>query len=158
MIVAVLFQCVRHEFIGKPVELLKMSVASIAYALQNNLDFVALSNLDAAVYQVTIQLKVVTTAVFMMVILDRKFSCRRWLAIILLFCGVAIVQVTIIWRVGLKVTEVLCVRFIALAYSLGNDFRQAYCTTVFSDSSFQVALLVIRVLIDSSDKLIKKLL
>jgi hypothetical protein len=31
---------------------MKMSVPSIAYALQNNLDFIALSNLDAGVYQV----------------------------------------------------------------------------------------------------------
>lgn len=70
-----------------------MSVPSIAYALQNNLDFVALSNLDASIYQVTAQLKVVTTALFMMIILGRRFSGRRWLAIFLLFCGVAAVQV-----------------------------------------------------------------
>ncbi|KAH7699187.1 UGTP-1 protein, partial [Aphelenchoides avenae] len=40
-----------REFFGKPVELAKMSVPSIAYALQNNLDFVALSYLSAGVYQ-----------------------------------------------------------------------------------------------------------
>lgn len=42
----------QSDFIGKPSELLKMSVPSIAYAIQNNLDFVALSNLDPGVYQV----------------------------------------------------------------------------------------------------------
>ena len=81
-----------REFINKPIELLKMSVPSMTYAIQNNLDFVALSNLDAGVYQVTTQLKVVTTAIFMMIFLGRKFSCRRWIAIILLFAGVAAVQ------------------------------------------------------------------
>jgi multidrug transporter EmrE-like cation transporter len=80
------------EFFGRPIEMLKMSVPSIAYALQNNLDFVALSNLDAGVYQVTTQLKVVTTAVFMVVMLRRRYSPRRWFAITLLFCGVAAVQ------------------------------------------------------------------
>jgi UDP-sugar transporter A1/2/3 len=69
-----------------------MSVPSIAYALQNNLDFVALSNLDAGVYQVTTQLKVVTTAIFMVLMLSRRYSLRRWLAITLLFAGVAAVQ------------------------------------------------------------------
>jgi len=73
-------------------ELLKMSVPSVAYAIQNNLDFVALSNLNAAVYQVTTQLKVVTTALFMMFFLGRRFSIRRWIAIFLLFLGVAAVQ------------------------------------------------------------------
>jgi UDP-sugar transporter A1/2/3 len=81
-----------REFFGKPKELLKMSVPSMTYAIQNNLDFIALSNLDAGVYQVTTQLKVVTTAIFMMLFLGRKFSGRRWLAILLLFAGVALVQ------------------------------------------------------------------
>lgn len=79
-------------YFGQPIELAKMSVPSLVYALQNNLDFVALSNLDAGVYQVTTQLKVVTTALFMMAFLGRKFSGRRWLAIFLLFVGVAFVQ------------------------------------------------------------------
>lgn len=42
----------REDFLGKPRELIKMSVPSLVYALQNNLDFVALSNLEPGVYQV----------------------------------------------------------------------------------------------------------
>ncbi|KAF1761096.1 hypothetical protein GCK72_009350 [Caenorhabditis remanei] len=83
---------VNRYFINAPKELLKMSVPSFAYALQNNLDFLALSNLDAGVYQVTTQLKVVSTALFMMLFLGRKFSARRWMAISLLMFGVAFVQ------------------------------------------------------------------
>lgn len=85
-------KCILEEYFGKPLDLLKMSVPSIMYAVQNNLDIVALSNLDAGTYQVTTQLKVVTTAVFMMLILGRRFSLRRWIAIFLLFLGVAAVQ------------------------------------------------------------------
>lgn len=40
-----------HVFCS-PKELLKLSVPSIVYAVQNNMAFLALSNLDAAVYQV----------------------------------------------------------------------------------------------------------
>lgn len=72
-----------------------MTFPSIAYAIQNNLDFVALSNLNAAVYHITTQLKVVTTAIFMMIILGRRFSTTRWLAVLLLFGGVAAVEVSI---------------------------------------------------------------
>uniref|UniRef100_A0A0M3K0Q6 UDP-galactose translocator 1 (inferred by orthology to a C. elegans protein) n=1 Tax=Anisakis simplex TaxID=6269 RepID=A0A0M3K0Q6_ANISI len=89
-------KCISDDYIGKPLELIKMSVPSIMYAIQNNLDFIALSNLDAGTYQVTTQLKVVTTAIFMMLILGRKFSLRRWIAITLLFIGVAAVQVNVV--------------------------------------------------------------
>lgn len=42
---------VEHVFCS-PKELLKLSVPSLVYAVQNNMAFLALSNLDAAVYQV----------------------------------------------------------------------------------------------------------
>ncbi|KAJ1345793.1 hypothetical protein KIN20_000409 [Parelaphostrongylus tenuis] len=86
------YLCIRNYYLDAPNELLKMSVPSIAYAVQNNLDFVALTNLDAGLYQVTTQLKVVTTAIFMMLFLGRRFSRTRWIAIFLLFLGVACVQ------------------------------------------------------------------
>ncbi|KAL0163591.1 hypothetical protein M9458_039344, partial [Cirrhinus mrigala] len=41
---------VNHIF-KSPTELLKLSVPSVVYAIQNNMAFLALSNLDAAVYQ-----------------------------------------------------------------------------------------------------------
>lgn len=41
------------DFLGKPKDLLKMAVPSLVYAVQNNLDFVALQNLDPGVYQVS---------------------------------------------------------------------------------------------------------
>ena len=40
-----------HVF-HSPKELLKLSIPSVVYAVQNNMAFLALSNLDAAVYQV----------------------------------------------------------------------------------------------------------
>lgn len=42
-----------HHIFRSPRELLKLSVPSVVYAIQNNMAFVALSNLDAAVYQVS---------------------------------------------------------------------------------------------------------
>lgn len=47
-----LITSLKENVFGSPTELLKLSVPSLVYALQNNMAFVALSNLDAAVYQV----------------------------------------------------------------------------------------------------------
>lgn len=43
---------ITKHILCSPVELLKLSVPSVVYAVQNNMAFLALSNLDAAVYQV----------------------------------------------------------------------------------------------------------
>ena len=43
----------RDEILGKPYETVKLIVPSGLYCLQNNLLFVALTNLDAATYQVS---------------------------------------------------------------------------------------------------------
>jgi solute carrier family 35 (UDP-sugar transporter), member A1/2/3 len=77
-----------------PVEMAKLSVPSFLYTVQNNLLYLALTNLDAATYQVCYQLKILTTAVFSMILLQRTFSPKKWAALILLTVGVSIVQVS----------------------------------------------------------------
>ncbi|XP_071796482.1 CMP-sialic acid transporter-like [Asterias amurensis] len=82
-----------NNVITNPRDSFKMCVPSIIYAIQNNLAFVALSNLDAATYQVSYQMKVITTAIFMVIMLNKSLSRTQWVAIVLLFLGVAMVQV-----------------------------------------------------------------
>jgi len=77
-----------------PVEMAKLSIPSFMYTVQNNLLYFALSNLDAATYQVCYQLKILTTALFSMILLKRKFTLKKWLALVLLTLGVSIVQVS----------------------------------------------------------------
>jgi len=74
------------------VDLSKMAVPSACYTIQNNLLFVALSNLDSAVYQVVYQLKVLTTALFSITMLQKSISWQQWGALLLLFCGAALAQ------------------------------------------------------------------
>ena len=84
----------RTHVVASPGEVLRLSVPSLLYTVQNNLLYLALTNLDAATYQVCYQLKILTTAVFSALMLGRRFSTRKWAAIVLLTLGVIVVQLS----------------------------------------------------------------
>lgn len=80
------------EIVNRPQEVFKMLIPSGLYALQNNLLYIALSNLEAATFQVTYQLKILSTAIFSVWLLGRSLNRQKWLALILLMLGVTLVQ------------------------------------------------------------------
>ncbi|KAH6895024.1 nucleotide-sugar transporter-domain-containing protein [Coprinopsis sp. MPI-PUGE-AT-0042] len=71
----------------------KLSIPAILYVVQNTLQFVAISNLPVATFQVTYQMKILTTAAFSVILLRKKLSGAKWLSLLLLALGVGIVQI-----------------------------------------------------------------
>jgi len=87
---ALFTELVRHVFTG---DSWRLALPAMLYTLQNSLQYVAVSNLDAATFQVTYQLKILTTAIFSVTMLGHTLGLRKWSALLLLMAGVAIVQI-----------------------------------------------------------------
>jgi UDP-galactose transporter len=68
-------------------------ILRVCSVIQNNLQYVAASNLDAATFQVTYQMKILTTAFFSVLMLRKRLSPVKWAALIFLALGVGVVQV-----------------------------------------------------------------
>ncbi|KAF8969617.1 nucleotide-sugar transporter-domain-containing protein, partial [Flammula alnicola] len=71
----------------------KLSIPAILYVVQNSLQFVAISNLPVASFQVTYQMKILTTAAFSVALLRKKLTSVKWLSLFFLAIGVGIVQI-----------------------------------------------------------------
>ncbi|XP_036367807.1 UDP-N-acetylglucosamine transporter-like isoform X2 [Octopus sinensis] len=83
------------SFFGSYIDTLKMMVPSFLYTLQNNLFFVAISNLDVATVQVLYQLRIFTTCLFAVIILGKEINRSQGIAIVMLFVGVCVVQLNL---------------------------------------------------------------
>jgi len=70
---------------------LPLAVPAGMYFMQNTLSFVSLQNLDSAVFNVLSQTKLLTAAVFSVILLNRTLSWRKWCALFLLVTGVAMI-------------------------------------------------------------------
>jgi len=75
-------------------EWFSLLVPAILYTLQNSLQYYSMSCLSAPVFQVLYQMKIITTAVFSVLILSKSISYYQWLSIFALSLGVALVQLS----------------------------------------------------------------
>ncbi|KAI8927181.1 nucleotide-sugar transporter-domain-containing protein [Entophlyctis helioformis] len=82
-----------NDFFGPESDWIKMTVPAILYFIQNTLQYVAVSLLDAATFQVTYQMKIITTALFSVWLLNKSLSATKWTALGLLTIGIGIVQI-----------------------------------------------------------------
>lgn len=88
------WKALHSTVIAQPMDTVKVMVPSAVYLIQNNLLYVAASNLDVATYQITYQLKILTTAMFAVTMLGKKLLPTQWLSLLTLIAGVAMVQLS----------------------------------------------------------------
>ncbi|KAM3930615.1 CMP-sialic acid transporter [Leptodactylus fuscus] len=130
-----LITSLRENILGSPVEMLKLSVPSLVYALQNNMAFVALSHLDAAVYQVTYQLKIPCTALCTVLMLNRSLSKLQWLSVFILCGGVTLVQYSPAETTAVQIEQNHWLGFGAVAVAvLCSGFAGVYFEKVLKSS------------------------
>lgn len=84
----------RVDVARKPREIAKLTIPALLYTVQNNMLYTALANLDAATYSVCYQTKILTTALFSMILLSKRLSLTKWAALILLTVGVALAELS----------------------------------------------------------------
>lgn len=82
------------EVVNQPLEMMKLMVPALLYTVQNNLLYVALKNLDAATYMVCYQTKILTTAIFSVLLLKKRLTSWKWIALLLLTIGVALSELS----------------------------------------------------------------
>ncbi|XP_062266837.1 CMP-sialic acid transporter [Platichthys flesus] len=118
-----------------PKELLKLSVPSVVYGVQNNMAFLALSNLDAAVYQVTYQLKIPCTALCTVLMLNRSLSRLQWFSVFMLCGGVTLVQWRPVEATKVQIEQNPLVGFMAIAVAvICSGFAGVYFEKVLKSS------------------------
>ncbi|XP_032876735.1 CMP-sialic acid transporter [Amblyraja radiata] len=124
-----------EHILRSPKEMLKLSIPSVVYAVQNNMAFVALSNLDAAVYQVTYQLKIPSTALCTVFMLNRSLNKLQWLSVFMLCAGVTLVQWKPMETTKVQVTQNPVLGFVAIAIAvLCSGFAGVYFEKVLKSS------------------------
>jgi UDP-sugar transporter A1/2/3 len=69
-----------------------MAIPALVYFVQKLLSFKGLENLDPTIYAIVTQLKLLTTAIFSVMMLNKHLSPRKWRALLLLVIGVVVIQ------------------------------------------------------------------
>lgn len=87
-----LLQSIHQHILDNIFDTCKVLIPALLYIVQTSLLYVALSNLTAPIFQVTYQMKLVTTALLSVLMLpNRSYNVRQWICLILLSIGVSIV-------------------------------------------------------------------
>jgi UDP-sugar transporter A1/2/3 len=72
----------------------KLAIPASLYTLANSLQYIALSNLQAATFQVSYQLKIFVSSVFGLILLGRSIPLRKWGLLLVLLIGVGLIQIS----------------------------------------------------------------
>ncbi|CAD5228541.1 unnamed protein product [Bursaphelenchus xylophilus] len=118
---------VKHV-INAPTQVLKMAVPAVLYTFQTNLLYLAATYIDPATFMVLQQLKIFSSAVSSVFLLNRRIAAGQWGALFLLFLGVCTVQLSRT-STGKKTSEdnfigVLCVTMAAATSGFAGVYME----------------------------------
>ncbi|GMT26533.1 hypothetical protein PFISCL1PPCAC_17830, partial [Pristionchus fissidentatus] len=82
----------RAYTVAQPLDTLKVCVPAMLYVVQNTLFYVAASHLEAAIFAIVSQTKIFAAAMCSVFLLGKTIAPPQWVAIVILFCGVSLVQ------------------------------------------------------------------
>lgn len=111
--------------------MLLLSVPAGAYNLQMSLEYVALANLNAAVFSVLVQTKLLATATFSSLILKTKLKVVQIISLLLLTVGVMLINIDNIGTTAEDAKNVAMKGIIAtLGIALSSGFASVYTEKV----------------------------
>jgi len=120
----------------------KMIVLALIYGIMNMLSFVSLRNISAGMFTIFAQTKILTTAVFSTIILQRQYSWTKWRALISLMMGVLLFSESI-WGAGdnsVQDGNVLLGTVAVLIEVSLSGFASIYFEKVIKTDSLQVSI------------------
>lgn len=82
------------DIFGSKSDYIMMAIPAGIYFIQNNLQYVALTLLDAATFQITNQMKLFTTAILSVMFLNTKLSIVKWISLLFMVFGIILVQLS----------------------------------------------------------------
>eukprot|EP01031_Cornospumella_fuschlensis_P035791 gene35791-43411_t len=71
-----------------------LTLTSLLYVIQNHLQYLATASLPAAIYQVLVQMKIITAALFSYFFHSKALSVQQWVSIFMLTVGTILVQLS----------------------------------------------------------------
>ncbi|KAJ3311645.1 hypothetical protein HDV04_003909 [Boothiomyces sp. JEL0838] len=83
-----------NDVFGRDSDYMMMFVPAIVYFIQNTVNYTAVTLLDAATFQITSQGKILTTALFSVIILGTRLSLTKWFSLCLMVVGIILVNYT----------------------------------------------------------------
>ncbi|VDD89333.1 unnamed protein product [Enterobius vermicularis] len=112
-------------------ETIRSCVPAIVYAVQNNLYFIALRNINAAEYTAAYQLRILATALLSVIMLKKVVNNIQWLSLITLLTGVILVQLPQNGPVRQTVGPPDGIFVIGILAVLGMCFTSAFAESLF---------------------------
>jgi solute carrier family 35 (UDP-sugar transporter), member A1/2/3 len=129
-----------QEFIDNRVDFFKLMVPSMLYTVQNSLQYFSMSCLSAAVFQVLYQMKIITTAVFSVILLAKRLSGHQWISILALSVGVALVQLSQVHSSSSTKTNSIAGLVSVLLSCVTSGFAGVYFEMVLKSSKASIWL------------------